>query len=100
MSIVVRFTGICPHVPRAGQRGSRVVLIQAGNGAFINGKRIPPHVPTLMIKPADIVRMEGGMRLDGYPHGLEPTGDLAIWRLCGVQLNLEETLGSGLEWDE
>jgi len=37
--------------------------------------------------------MEGGMRLDGHPDGLETTGTWHM-RLCGVT-ELEETLGSG-----
>ena len=93
MSITVKFIGICTHVRRPGQDGVRIVLVNAEHGAFINDAKIPPHVPTLYIPSKDIVRMEGGMRLDGHPHGLEPTGEETTWRLCGVRLNLEGTVG-------
>ena len=93
MSITVKFTGICTHVNRPGQGGSSVVLVYAENGAYINEKKIPPHVPTLHIRSEDIVRTEGNMRDDGHPHGLEPTDKEGVWRLCGVRLKLEGTVG-------
>ena len=93
MSITVKFTGICTHVTRMGQEGCSVILVHAESGAYINEAKIPPHIATLHIRRADILRMEGGMRLDGHPHGLEPTDEEAVWRLCGVRLKLEGTTG-------
>lgn len=99
MSITVCFTGICTHVTRPGQSGCSVVLVNAENGGYINGKKIPPHIPTLSIEPADILRMEGGMRIDGFPHGLDPTGEEAVWRLGGVRLRLLGTSGEPFRRD-
>jgi hypothetical protein len=83
----VKFTGICTHVTRPVSEISpvtyRVVLVHAEDGAYINGKKIPPHIPMLKLDPADIVSIEG------YPYGLEPMLHAGVWRLCGVQLTLE-----------
>src|ERR1700759_3631992 len=87
MSVTVHFTGICTHISRLGTDAAptshQVVLVRADNGAFINGKKIPPHIAKLVIDPADIIG------IDGYPHGLEPTGEAGAWRLRGVQLAVE-----------
>jgi hypothetical protein len=96
MSLTVRFTGICTHLRNLGlgenaPSSHRVVLVRADQGAFIqndafpDGAKIPPHIPKLKIDPADIVS------IDGYPYGLEPTGQAGVWRLCGVHLTLEGT---------
>lgn len=91
MTITVRFTGICTHLPLTGAEFHRVVLVKAENGANINGKAIAPHIPKLKIDPAKIKRIEG------YPYGLEPTERPGAWRLAGVHLKLEGTLDTPIE---
>jgi hypothetical protein len=90
-TITVRFTGICTHVRFLGEGQNalhRVVLTRADHGAFLNGARIPPHIATLRIDPADIAG------IDGYPYGLETLGPVGAWRLCGVTLSLEGGTGT------
>ncbi len=83
-TIQVQFTGICTHVlTELGSRPRhRVVLVRADNGAHINGRSIPPHVPKLRIDLKDIVEPYGELP------GLEEL-DRGLWRMHGVGLELE-----------
>jgi len=100
MTITVNFMGICTHVHRPGDTARRVVLVGAENGARIDNHGIPPHIPRLRIDPKDIVRIEGGIRMDGHPHGLDPTAERGVWQLRGVELTLEGTLDQPISVDD
>ena len=81
MAITINFKGICTHLPPTGD-AHRVVLVRADNGAYINESKIPPHIPKMRIKAADIVST------DGDRDGLVAL-DAETWRLCGVKLSLD-----------
>lgn len=93
MTVTVRFTGICSHYRLMGGP-HRVTLVRAENGAYINGSSVPPHIPKLIVRPEDVVRIEG------YPYGLEAAGGAGSWRLCGVQLQLKGGVEKTLVHDE
>lgn len=93
MSITVRFTGICTHVTPPGLGKHRVTLVDAHNGAFIQDKKIPPHVAKLTIKPEYITGTRGDL------DGLEAEGE-SVWRLRGVFLELQGTTGEPFHTDE
>jgi len=92
MSITIQFSGIVTHLTLQGAqpntpKSDRVVLVRADHGAFVHEKTpIPPHIPMLVIDPKYVAG------IDGYPYGLETTGRPGAWRLCGVDLQLENVL--------
>lgn len=82
MAIKIHFVGICTHVTERNE-SHRVVLVRADNGAYLNKKKIAPHIPKLRIDPNDITRIEG----EG--DGLEPTDVPGSWIIRGVAFELE-----------
>ena len=86
-TITVRFKGICTHVLSgiAGPR-HRTVLVRAEDDTYMQGKKIPPHIPKLCINEKFIAGIEGP--LDGLTplESLEPR----VWQLTGAALQLED----------
>jgi hypothetical protein len=87
MAITIRFVGICTHITARNNNTHRVVLVRADNGAHLKDAAIPPHIPKLIIDPADVVC------IDGYPHGLEPMGPAGQWRIHGVSFTVSGVKG-------
>lgn len=94
MTITVQFTGICTHVTPPGHGKHRVHLVEARNGAYLNEKRIPPHIPKLIIDPKYITSPDQDVP------GLERTEHAGTWILRGVSLELTETSGDAFHQDE
>jgi hypothetical protein len=81
MAVHVEFKGICTHVTLPTMH--RVVLVHGEDGAVINGRKVPPHTPTLTIDPEDI------LGIDGWLYGLDATPTPGVWKLSGVRLELD-----------
>jgi hypothetical protein len=91
MAITIRFVGICTHITARNDNTHRVVLVRADHGAHLKeDAAIPPHIPKLIIDPADV------LGIDGYPHGLEPMGPAGQWRIQGVLFKVDGATGDSI----
>jgi hypothetical protein len=94
MTITVQFTGICTHLQPPGHPTHRVHLVEARNGGWHNERKIPPHIPKLIIDPKYLKSPDQDIP------GLERTDKAGTWILRGVYLDLEGTQGEPFRQDE
>lgn len=92
--ITVRFTGICTHVLSGigGLSRHRTVLVRADETTYIQGKKIPPHIPKLRIAKRFIAGIEGPLT------GLTPIEPDA-WQFTGAALALEDVAADSYSAD-